>query len=562
MKLASNGEIQWQRLLGGSENEIVYMSGYDFGTAVLQMADGGYILAGRSTSSESGDVADKNNGKGYTGTYDIWVVNLDHRGKIRWQNLLGGEWDERVTSIQQTPDGNLVLLGDTRSSKSGDVLDRNHGEHDLWLVKLDTKDGYVLGQRLLGGSGPDFSGSVHPTVDGGFILIGTSSYSDGDVTGASHGGDDLWVVKMSGAGAIQWQRLLGGSAADGGSSVQPTTDGGYILFGSSRSSVSGDVTPENHGVSDAWVVKLASTPVAEFYMTPPSGPVPLTVSFTDSSHFATSWEWDFGDGTGVSAAQNPSHVFYGGQYPVTQTVKNDDGKESMIQHFVSAWSPVPGRIEAEDFDGDVDGWYDTTAGNSGNVYRQTGVDIEAGGSNYNVGWVAEGEYLRYTVDVDADRDYTFTFRAGTWEPGRTIDIYIGSILQATVTTPQTGSSSVFADVSTVIPLSTADHEVKIVFHGSSQNIDYFTVTPLGVIVTPTPLPVQTVPNGGAGVPTDRDGDGLYDDVNGNGRNDFADVVLYFNQMSWIAANEPVPAFDYNKNQRIDFADVVWLFNAL
>jgi PKD repeat protein len=64
------------------------------------------------------------------------------------------------------------------------------------------------------------------------------------------------------------------------------------------------------------------------------------------------------------------------------------------------------------------------------------------------------------------------------------------------------------------------------------------------------------------LPTDTDADRLYEDVNGNGRKDFADVVLYFNQMTWIAANEPVSAFDYNGNGRIDFADVVWLFNHL
>ncbi len=71
----------------------------------------------------------------------------------------------------------------------------------------------------------------------------------------------------------------------------------------------------------------------------------------------------------------------------------------------------------------------------------------------------------------------------------------------------------------------------------------------------------TVP-GASGSPTDEDADRLYDDVNGNFRADFADVVLYFNQMTWIAANEPVSAFDYNDNDRIDFADVVWLFNHL
>ena len=73
--------------------------------------------------------------------------------------------------------------------------------------------------------------------------------------------------------------------------------------------------------------------------------------------------------------------------------------------------------------------------------------------------------------------------------------------------------------------------------------------------------IVTVP-GGSGLPTSIAGNGLYDDVNGNGRSDFADVVLYFNSMTWMAANEPVTAFDYNGNGRIDFADVVWLFNAL
>ena len=73
-------------------------------------------------------------------------------------------------------------------------------------------------------------------------------------------------------------------------------------------------------------------------------------------------------------------------------------------------------------------------------------------------------------------------------------------------------------------------------------------------------PFTAIPSGPS--PLDGDGDGLYEDVNGNGRRDFADVVLYFNQMAWIAANEPAAAFDCNGNGTIDFADVVWLFNHL
>ena len=50
-------------------------------------------------------------------------------------------------------------------------------------------------------------------------------------------------------------------------------------------------------------------------------------------------------------------------------------------------------------------------------------------------------------------------------------------------------------------------------------------------------------------------------MNGNIRRGFADIALFFNQMSWIADNEPVSTFD-NNNSQIDFPDPVWLFNNL
>jgi len=71
-----------------------------------------------------------------------------------------------------------------------------------------------------------------------------------------------------------------------------------------------------------------------------------------------------------------------------------------------------------------------------------------------------------------------------------------------------------------------------------------------------PLPGFTNP------PTDPDGDGLYEDLNSNNRKDFNDVVLMFNQMQWIAVNEPVSAFDFNGNGRIDFNDIVKLFGEI
>ena len=96
-----------------------------------------------------------------------------------------------------------------------------------------------------------------------------------------------------------------------------------------------------------------------------------------------------------------------------------------------------------------------------------------------------------------------------------------------------------------------------------------------VALTPllSPPPIQTLPTiplpttsgitvpGAIGPARSLEGDGLYRDVNGNGRRDFADVVLFFNHLDWCAANAP-SAFDFNANGRIDFGDVTRLFESL
>lgn len=63
-------------------------------------------------------------------------------------------------------------------------------------------------------------------------------------------------------------------------------------------------------------------------------------------------------------------------------------------------------------------------------------------------------------------------------------------------------------------------------------------------------------------PKDLNGDGKFEDVNGNGRADYSDVVTFFKQMEWISKNEPVTAFDFSGNNRIDFTDVVKLFQSI
>jgi hypothetical protein len=289
MKLDSAGNLQWQKVYGEYAE--------DGASGIQQTTDGGYILVGYTGASryrdvlvlkldpagnlqwqkvlggnaeDSGSDIQQTADGGYVligrtessnsgdvgpnhGYGDIWVVRLSPSGSLQWQRLFGGSGDERGNSIRQTTDGGYILTGDTESSNSGNV-GSNHGPPDVWVAKLDT-GGNLEWQKVLGGSARDTGSSIRQTGDGGYILTGvTASGNSGDV-GPGYNSPDFWVVKLDSSGNIDWQKVLGGTGVDFGKAIEQTTDGGYILTGYSTSANSGDVGP-NHDSCDAWVVKL------------------------------------------------------------------------------------------------------------------------------------------------------------------------------------------------------------------------------------------------------------------------------------------------------------------
>jgi PKD repeat protein len=116
--------------------------------------------------------------------------------------------------------------------------------------------------------------------------------------------------------------------------------------------------------------------------------------------------------------------------------------------------------------------------------------------------------------------------------------------------PQAGTITSGANTTAFTPAGAGTSTVSATVDGQTVDVN--------IISTISVIPVPGFPQ----PPTDPDHDGIYEDLNGNTRLDFADVVLYFNQMTWIAANEPITAFDLNGNGRIDFADIVALFNEI
>jgi hypothetical protein len=187
---------------------------------------------------------------------DYWVVKLDSLGNIQWQNTIGGIDDDLLYSIQQTLDGGYILGGTSQSYISGDKTETNLGIEDYWVVKLDTA-GNIEWQNTIGGNNDEALFSIEQTSDGGYILGGTSnSPVSGDKTENSMGSYDYWIVKLDSSGNIQWQNTIGGWDVDNLYTIRQTNDGGYIAAGESRSIISGDKTENNMGDYDYWILKL------------------------------------------------------------------------------------------------------------------------------------------------------------------------------------------------------------------------------------------------------------------------------------------------------------------
>lgn len=178
---------------------------------------------------------------------------------INWQKAFGGNYGASLGEIKPTSDGGYILLAST-SSTNGDVSVPLKGGSDIWIAKL-TASGSISWQKNYGGSANEWANSISQTSDGGYVFMASTVSTDGDIT-TNKGGRDVWIVKLNDTGKIQWQKTYGGTADDGsfgtiGTMAYQTSDGGYVMLSPSKSS-DGDV-PSNKGMTDYWVARLNSS---------------------------------------------------------------------------------------------------------------------------------------------------------------------------------------------------------------------------------------------------------------------------------------------------------------
>lgn len=244
----TNAQITFQKGYGGTQ--------LDEAKSIQQTYDHGYVIAGHTWSFGQGD-------------WDAYLIKTDSTGSILWTKTFGDASTDYIYSVTQSADSGIVAVGYTQNFGSAN--------RDIYLIKTNSS-GTLLWSKIIGWTGDDEGHSVKQTNDGGYIICGQAyqnsdqgaclvkTDANGDVTwakkydatGYEYGfyaeqtsdlgyimigqadnsfssGDDFYLTKTDVSGNIQWNKVYGGGDHEIGYSVRQTTDGGYILAGSTPS---------------------------------------------------------------------------------------------------------------------------------------------------------------------------------------------------------------------------------------------------------------------------------------------------------------------------------------
>jgi len=237
----ANGNVLWQKSY--------WHTGYPTAWSVKQVAGGGFMIAGQTTSLGSGNI-------------DALITKLDADGNVIWQKSYGGLGIDVAFSVVQALDGNFILAGQSNSFSGGFT--------DVWVLKVDSI-GNVIWQKTFGGRTPGaFSVAefVDSTNEGGAVIAGYTS-GFGAVL------NDAWVVKLDVVGNIVWQHTYGSSGYDLANSVEQTSDGGFLAAGYMQV---GPVASRN---TDALVLRL--DPEGRIPHCDLMGPSDATVTVTNAT---------------------------------------------------------------------------------------------------------------------------------------------------------------------------------------------------------------------------------------------------------------------------------------
>lgn len=249
IKLDQSGSIMWARVYGGTTN--------DFGNSIRSSPEGGYIIGGYTFSF------------GVNG--DAYILKLYGDGVLRWSKTYGGAGFDNIKDLQNASNG-FIACGSTSSFGLPD--------EDAFVFNIDNQDGFVYWTRTFDGNagGPSAFSKVLQTSNGGFILAGNMQNTAQNL-------QDMVLVKLFGDGEFDYAKLFGGVSNDGATSISLKSDGGYLLAGNTSSFGAGS--------NDAYLLSLYNNGTGCFTDNPftPVAGSPLTeVNEQSSLDFAINYE--------------------------------------------------------------------------------------------------------------------------------------------------------------------------------------------------------------------------------------------------------------------------------
>jgi len=177
VKIASTGDLVWERSLGGSGIEISY--------DIAKTTDNGYVITGNTFSNDF-DVS-KNNGES-----DVWLIKLDDYGNLIWEKTFGGTEYDAAQGVYTSLDGGFLIAGNSKSSDLDAIS--NMGENDLWLIKTNS-NGELIWQQTFGGADLDHGFDVIENTDKSVLFVGESSSTDFPIL-QNKGMSDVIVIKI------------------------------------------------------------------------------------------------------------------------------------------------------------------------------------------------------------------------------------------------------------------------------------------------------------------------------------------------------------------------------
>lgn len=249
VKIDAAGNKQWDKRLGGIAGNYVYDAVY--------MADGGFAIGALSFNpggaigkSLGGDVSDVSKG-----AINYWVIKVSATGSKQWDHLYGGSATDNICSLLVTPDGGLLLGGESTSPISGDktVFEPNKR---FWLLKLDAQ-GARQWDQVYGITPYDRFRTLQMAANGDYLLGGTTSANSPFSVNPSP--PDLLLVRIAPNGQQRWAVTSGGDGYEQLGAIVPNYNGSILLVGSSGSNISRDKTANSQGRTDMWLVKLTNT---------------------------------------------------------------------------------------------------------------------------------------------------------------------------------------------------------------------------------------------------------------------------------------------------------------